>query len=250
MRIPLSFVMLLLIFAGQVAGQASGAERRLRVAVGGLRAESNSFYPSLAEMRSRELPSREEWLREGARGRSVRAGLIEGAADLGLDLYPITTASASFLGKVSDQSFNASLDALVNDLKNADPPFDGVFLDLHGAMVVESYPHGDAEVARRVREAMGPDFPIVVTNDFHGNVAPELVENCNVLITYKEHPHLDTKERGLQAARIMASMVAGKVKPVQALEKPAILINLIHQDTFTGVLKPIVAESRRLEAEN
>lgn len=246
MRIPLLLITLVLSFVTL----SYGADNRPRIAVGGLRAESNSFYPALAEMRPREISSREEWLREGARGRSVRAGLIEAAAQLGLDLYPVRTASASFLGKVSDESFDSNLDALIHDLQGADPPFDGVFLDLHGAMVVESYPHGDAEVARRVREAMGPDFPIVVTNDFHGNVAPELVENSDVLITYKEHPHLDTKERGLQAARIMADILAGKVKPVQAIEKPPVLINLIHQDTFTGALKPIVAESRRLESEN
>ena len=37
------------------------------------------------------------------------------------------------------------------------PKLDGILLALHGAMVVESYPSGDAELTKRVREAMGPD---------------------------------------------------------------------------------------------
>ena len=71
-------------------------------------------------------------------------------------------------------------------------------------MVVESYPSGDLELTRRVREAMGPDIPIIVTHDFHANVDPDMVKYCNTLITYKENPHLDTKQRGIQAATIMA----------------------------------------------
>lgn len=225
--------------------------QRPRLAVGGLSAESNSFYPALSEMRPRESASREEWMRESARARrGVPSGLIEASERLGLELYPVLTARASFLGKVSDASFDSALNELIRQLKTARPPFDGVFLVLHGAMVVESYPHGDSEVVRRVREAMGPDFPIVVTHDFHGNVAPEIVEHSDVLITYKEHPHVDSKERGIQAAEIMARMLAGEVKPVQALAKPAVLLNLIHHNTFTGPLKPVVAESRRLEREN
>lgn len=223
--------------------------QRPRLAVGGLSAESNAFYPALSEMRPREFSSRQEWLQESSR-RGTAGGIIETAERLGLELYPVLTARASFLGTVSDASFNAAMDELIRQLKSANPPFDGVFLVNHGAMVVESYPHGDAEVARRVREAMGPDFPIVVTHDFHGNVAPELVEYSNVLITYKEHPHVDARERGVQAAEIMARMLAGEVKPVQAIAKPPMLLNLIYHNTFTGPLKPIVAESRRLENEN
>ena len=101
-------------------------------------------------------------------------------------------------------------------------------------MVVESYPSGDAEVVRRVREAMGKKFPIVVTHDFHANVDPAIVRYSNVLITFKECPHLDTKERGVQAVTIMAGMLNGKVKPVQYVTKPPMFLNLLFQDTFHG----------------
>lgn len=241
----------LLLLLGLAAALA-GCSQSLRphIAVGGISAESNTFYPKLSEMRVRDFESREEWLREGARGRGVVRGLIETSERVGLDLYPVHSARASSLGTVSDSSFSSNMDELIRQLESADPPFDGVFLVLHGAMAVESFPHGDAEVVRRVREAMGPDVPIVVTHDFHANVAPEIVEHSDVLITYKESPHLDSRERGDQAAEIMAKIVTGQVKPVQALAKPAMLLNLIHHDTFTGVLKPIVAESRRLEREN
>jgi len=241
----LTLLGLLLLSTGPAFGQ------RYRVAVGALVAESNSFYPAMVEMRSSTPPaSREEWLQSNARGGSSRSGIVIASADLGLDLYPVLSAGASFMGTVTAASFDRNLNELIRQLKTANPRYEGIFLTNHGAMVVEGYRHGDAEVARRIRQEMGPDFPIIMTNDFHGNVAPTLVENCDVLITYKDYPHVDRQERGIQAAQIMARMLKGEVKPVQALAKPPMFFNLIHQNTFTGRLKPIVEECRRLEREN
>ncbi len=78
---------------------------------------------------------------------------------------------------------------------------------------------------------MGPKIPIVVTHDFHANVCDEIVKLSTALITYKENPHLDTKECGLKAARIMAGILQGRYRPVQALVKPPMLYNIVYQNT-------------------
>ena len=239
---PIATLLLLVAWA---AGVAPGP--RFRVAVGGIFAESNAFYPASNPIVLQPTLPREQWLEAAARGRSVVAGQIEAAPGQGLDLHQILTGSASFLGVVEGASFEANANELVRQLKEATPPFHGVFLNLHGAMVVDGHPQGDAELVRRVRVAMGPDYPIVVLHDFHANVSPEVVRDSTVLITYKEHPHVDTTERGAQSAKIMGRLLRKEIAPVQALAKPALVVNLIHQNTFTGPLSPIVAESRRLE---
>jgi microcystin degradation protein MlrC len=114
-------------------------------------------------------------------------------------------------------------------------------------MVAESFPQADAEIVRRLREVLGPKFPIVVTHDFHANVCEEIVQLSSALITYKETPHLDTRERGIQAVRIMSGVVRGQVHPVQVLMKPPMIYNIVYQQTSREPLKPIVEESRRLE---
>jgi len=116
-------------------------------------------------------------------------------------------------------------------------------------LVTESHPHGDAEIVRRVREAMGPAFPIVVTHDFHANISPEIVERSTALLTYKTNPHVDQKERGIRAVEIMHGIVTGRLKPAQALVKPGMLYNIRFQNTNVEPLRPIVEESRRLEKE-
>ena len=241
-------LVLALVLAGSAASPAEA--QAPRIAVGGLTAESNSLYPRAQPMRIAEAQTREQWMADNAKNNTVENGIIEVAGRLGIDVHPVLHAGASFLGYVEKASFNTALDALVEQIKTATPRFDGVILVLHGAMVVDGYPHGDAEVVRRVREAMGPQFPIVVTHDFHANVSEEIVQYSTALITYKENPHLDTKERGIQAATIMAGIVSGKVKPVQAIAKPPMIVNIVFQNTFAAPYKTVTDESRRLEATN
>ncbi|MBK9166817.1 MAG: M81 family metallopeptidase [Bryobacterales bacterium] len=242
---------IILLLLATLSAAALAQSTKPRIAVGGLSAESNSLYPRAVPMReSRENVSREQWMADALKASTIASGVVEASQQLGLEIYPVVRGGASFLGYVEKKSFDQLLDKLVNQIKTTKPPFDGVILTLHGAMVVDGYPHGDAEVVRRVREAMGPKFPIVVTHDFHANVSEDIVKYSNVLITYKENPHLDTKPRGIQAATIMDGMVRGKIKPVQAIAKPPMIVNLVYQNTFAPPFKPITDESRRLEREN
>jgi microcystin degradation protein MlrC len=238
-------VPLLLLFPVVLSAQS----RRPLIAVGGISHESNSFNPAkttYADFRQREVTSIDQALREWAKSNDEVSGYIEGARQYGLELYPLLVASATPKGPVTDDAFKRLLNELLRQLKAA-PKLDGLLLANHGAMVVESYPHGDAEMVKRLREALGPSFPIVVTHDFHANVSEEIVKQSTVLITYKENPHIDTKDRGLQAARIMAEIANGKVKPVQAIVKPPMVYNIVYQHTKREPLLPVVEESRRLE---
>ncbi len=240
---------LLLILA---AALSLPAQTRPRIAVAGISHESNSFFPSkttLADFGSTAPLSPDEFLRQRGNDNSTVAGYIEGARKFGLDLYPTLVAGAAPKGPVEAQAFETLMAEMIRRLKAA-PKLDGVLLALHGAMVVESYPSGDAEITRRVREAMGPQFPIVVTHDFHANVTPDIVRDSNCLITYKENPHIDPKERGVQAAQVIHGIATGRVKAVQRVVKPPMIYNIVFQYTKREPLLPIVNESRRLEREN
>jgi microcystin degradation protein MlrC len=69
----------------------------------------------------------------------------------------------------------------------------------------------------------------------------------DVLLTYQQNPHIDTKQRGARAASILNRMLAGKIHPRQAIVKPPILWNIVHQDTSQEPLKSITAASLELE---
>lgn len=220
--------------------------------MGGILHESNTFSSDLTDLDdfgSRALRRGDEIPEEFARSQHEVGGFIEGAETHGLDLVYTLVASATPAGPVTDRAFEALTSELVDRLSRAGP-IDGILLALHGAMVVESHPDGDAEVLRRLRKAFGDDVPIVVTHDAHANVAPVEVELSTALVLYKEVPHVDQRERGKHAARIMARIVTDGVKPVQAIEKPLLLYNILFHNTNREPMLPLVQEARRLEDTN
>src|SRR5215510_14024217 len=136
--------------------------RQPLIAVGGISHESNSFNPSKTQLKDfsrRKVAPVEEVLEEWSKSSDIISGYVEGARRFGLKLQPTLVATATPKGIVTDEAFNTLMDELIRQLK-AIPKVDGLLLDNHGAMVVESFPHGDMESVRRLREAMGPAFPI------------------------------------------------------------------------------------------
>jgi microcystin degradation protein MlrC len=238
-----------LILLCLIAMTSAAQNRHPRIAIGSIMHESDTFNPAktgLRDFSQRPTTPVADALRAWSASNDEISGYIEGARLHGLDLYPILAAAATPKGTVTDEAFEKLTGDLIARLKSAGP-FDGLLLALHGAMVAESHPHADAEVVRRLRELLGPNFPIVVTHDFHANVSEEIVRHSTALVTYKENPHLDTRDRGIQAARIMAGIVHGRTHPVQAIVKPPMIYNIVYQQTNREPLLPIVEESRRLE---
>jgi microcystin degradation protein MlrC len=116
-------------------------------------------------------------------------------------------------------------------------------------MVAEHFPHADAETVRRLRAHFGPTFPIVVTHDYHANVPPSLVEDATALVIYKTNPHIDQRERGLQAAGILARTARGEVRPASALVKPELLFNIYHHNTSQPPMQPVMQAAIELEQQ-
>src|SRR5690554_1099423 len=222
------------------------------IGVAGISHESNSFSSqktTLNDFNVRFGETPEEWAESffsQANSQTTSSGYIEGAKRFGLELYPTLLVRARPMGVVTDHAFETMINEVILRLKSG-PKLDGILLQLHGAMIVESFPSGDEEIVKRVREEFGPDMPIVVTHDFHANITPGIIEYSDVLITFKENPHLDTFDRGLQAAEIMSRMVKGEVKPTQTVVKPPMVYNIVYQNTFSDPFLGITAESKKSE---
>jgi microcystin degradation protein MlrC len=212
--------------------------------------ESNSFNREptrLADFRFRQGTDNESTLADWSQGHTEVAGFIEEGAKAGFTMMPIIYTAATPSGPVTIEAFEELCARLESGLAEQ-KTLDGIFLALHGAMYTEQFPHADEEIIRRVRRAAGPGIPIVVTHDFHANISPGIVEFSDALITYQQNPHVDTKQRGIRAASILARMLTGEVRPRQALVKPPLIWNIIHQHTTQEPLKSITDASIQLEA--
>ena len=216
----------------------------MRIAVGSIMHESNSFNAeptTLADFRVRDAT-----LRDWSSGNSEVAGFIEEGTRKGFDLIPTIYVAATPKGAVASEAFEELTGRLIRSMREAGK-LDGILLALHGAMYSEEFPHADEEIVRRLRAAMGAEIPLVVTLDFHANISPEIVDLTDVLLTYQQNPHIDTKQRGALAASILYRMLAGQVRPRQVMVKPPLLWNIVYQNTSEEPLRSITAASIELE---
>ena len=175
-------------------------------------------------------------------------GFIAGADEYGYEIVPLFGADATPSGTVQAEAYAALVDELLDRIRAA-LPLDGLLLALHGAMVADGFPHADGETVRRVRALVGPDFPLFVTHDYHGNVPPQLVEDATALIIYKTCPHVDQRERGLQAAELLMRTVRGAARPAAAIVKPELVYNIAFHNTGGGPMKQVMDAAIELERQ-
>ena len=106
--------------------------------------------------------------------------------------------------------------------------FDGIMLDLHGAMVTETIEDGEGELLRRIR-AIDPHTPIAVAYDMHANLYPAMIENATVVAGYRTYPHIDTYETAHHAGEVLLRAMKGEVRPVMAWGNAPMLPHVMRQ---------------------
>src|SRR5919106_6114873 len=200
-----------------------------RIAIGGFQHETNTFAPSKAEYAAFEAGGGWPGVQYGepifsaVEGANIpAAGAIQALRMLGHNLVGTAWAAASPSAHVTADAFERITGELVSRLKSASP-LDAVYLDLHGAMVVETYDDGEGEILRRVREAVGSRVPVVASLDLHANVTRAMAERCDALVAYRTYPHVDMADTGARAARLLDQMLrsgsrlAGAFQPLDYL---------------------------------
>jgi microcystin degradation protein MlrC len=226
------------------------AAGRYRIALAGFMHESNTFNPmhtDRAAFAAQCLCLGPEWVAEWRDAHHEVGGFLEAAATDGFEPLPLAMAWATPSGPVTDAVLDEVTGYLIDALRKCRP--DGLLLALHGAMVAESFPDGDGEILARLRAAMGPDLPIVVTFDLHGNLSQRQIDHCNAAVAYRTCPHVDQRECGRRAAGLLLRLLRGEVQPRQALAKPPVVVNIMVHDTSQEPLRSFMAEARALECQ-
>ena len=187
-----------------------------RIAVGGFLHESHSFAPrptTYADfLQPGGLPpfSAGAELIEAMRPRSVPlAGAIAVAEQAGVTLVPLAWGFANPAGPVEDQAFERIAARICAPLSLAldDGALDGVYLDLHGAAVVDSFPDAEGELLRRVRAIVGADLPLTISLDPHANLTEQMVRLADAVVPFRTYPHVDMKQAGAQAMRLLLDRI-------------------------------------------
>jgi microcystin degradation protein MlrC len=127
-----------------------------------------------------------------------------------------TAAWADPAGLVGRGVYEGLRDEILGQLRAA-MPVDIVLLGLHGAMVAHGYDDCEGDLIQRCRAIVGPKAIIGAELDMHCHVTREMTTGANVLIAFKEFPHIDFAERAEELLSICLKAARGEVKPVMSV---------------------------------
>lgn len=196
-----------------------------RIAIGEISHETNTFCPPTTLLMFQErMWYRDDEIVRRMRGlRTYLGGMIDAGERLGVTLIPTFAATAEPWGTITRDACDAMLDELLGRLRAA-MPLDAVCLALHGAGVADGITDLEGAVLEAVRGVVGPSMPIAVTLDLHGNITPRTVDLATGLFCVHEYPHTDAFERGWEALEFLVEVLAGKIRPVMAIERLPLMI--------------------------
>jgi len=194
---------------------------RPRVAIAGMSIESSTFSPhrsgweAFTLRRGDELVAHYPFLADDAplRDAATWTGVLHARSLPG--------------GAVPAEVYEAVRDEIVASLheqQDEHGPYDGVLLDIHGAMTVVGRDDAETDLAAAVRAAVGPGTLISTTMDLHGNVPRELAQASDLITCYRMAPHEDAWETRERAATNLLSRLRSGGAPKKAwLQVPVLL---------------------------
>jgi microcystin degradation protein MlrC len=224
-----------------------------RIAIGGFQHETNTFAPVKATYLDFEQADGWPGLTRGAevfstfRGINLPiAGFIDRASAAGHELVPLLWCSASPSAHVERDAYERIAGELI-DLLRRSGNLDGLYLDLHGAMVAEHLEDGEGELLERLRGLLGPDLPIVVSLDLHANITERMVRHASALVVCRTYPHVDLAESGEWSAALLDRLIRrGPLR--KAMRRADFLVPLTWQCTLIEPARGLYRQVTEVEA--
>lgn len=182
-----------------------------RIAIGGFQHETNTFAPMKTEYADFDRGGSWPGITRGdaildvfKEPRIPITGFIGAAQDF--DLTPLLWAAAEPASYVTDDAFDRIAGELCERIARAGA-LDAIYLDLHGAMVTESHDDGEGALLASIRDVVGPDLPIAVSLDLHGNLTDEFARLASCVTIYRTYPHIDMPETGARCAGLLKRLL-------------------------------------------
>ena len=229
----------------------------MRIAIGGFLHESHSFAPRPTRYRDFVETGGFPPLCHGPalipalEGTSLpAAGAIAVARAAAATIVPLAWAFANPAGPVEDEAFEriAALNCALLSMALDEGPLDGVYLDLHGAMVSDSFPDAEGELLRRVRAIVGEAMPLTISLDPHTNLTRAMVERVDAAVPFRTYPHVDMKEAGAGAMRLLLRRIERGAPWARAFRQLDFWIPIGAQCTLMPPMEPVMTERAAMAA--
>ena len=183
-----------------------------RILIAGLFHEGNSFSSLVTGEESFAVTRGEALLGQALDSGSALGGAVRHLQGQGAEVIPAARAMAPPGGPAATVFYEAFRQELLEDVSRHAP--DGIYLDLHGAMVTEALDDPEGDLLAALRDAAGEAVPIAVSLDLHAYVTERMLRNADIVVACKENPHTDYHVAGARAAELLLKTLSGATKPV------------------------------------
>ncbi|MCB1644466.1 MAG: M81 family metallopeptidase [Pseudomonadales bacterium] len=216
----------------------------MRIALAGINHETNTYCRDLTTADDFHVARGDRILR--ARGRETpMGGALEACDELGITPVPVMLAMAHPSGTIEAETYQRFKAEILAGLVDVAP--DAVFLDLHGAGVVQGIADLEGDLVSSIREALGRNVPIVATFDLHGNITGAMCSVIDGVFACRHYPHIDLHIRAREAIQLAQRMVEAGVKTQVSLYSLPMLMPTT--TTFEGPGKTMLAQLLELQAQ-
>jgi microcystin degradation protein MlrC len=222
----------------------------MKIAIGALMQETNTFSPepgALDHFRSVHFRG-DDLLKHLGNCPTEISGFYDVLAETGAELIPTVAAKGVSAGRLTLRTYETLRDELLAEVARAGR-LDAVLLSLHGALSLEDDDDGDGRLLDELREVIGAECLVVVTHDLHANLTRRRVALCDAIVGYKTAPHVDQRETGAHAARILLRSLSAGERPRNLLRKIPIIAPSVRMNTAIDPLRAIIGRARVLESE-
>lgn len=227
------------------------AATNFKVFCAGIMHESHSFCPIPADLETFRATGGvlldEEVRKEYTSTQSELGAVFDLSERLNWNVIHPLFASTVPSGPVTEEAFEYFYGIIGAELTR-NLPVDGVFLVLHGAMLVTHLEDAEAELLQRIRAIVGRDVPIAATFDLHGNIGEAVAGDANIVSSYRTTPHVDQYEAATRAGELLHRAMLGQIKPEVAYAQRPMFDALDMGRTIAGY-GPMVEINKRAADE-
>jgi len=139
-------------------------------------------------------------------------------AETDIKIVPVVNMYANPSGPVTEEVYRFVEDRLQQAIRE-EGPIHGVIILFHGAMVAEGHPDAEGDLLEMLRGQLGRQIPIVASLDLHANVTEKMARCADALVAFREYPHTDCYDTAVEATKILADTLSGKLRPTMAFRK-------------------------------
>jgi microcystin degradation protein MlrC len=217
-------------------------ERVLRILVGGMQHETNTFTHLKTSVEDFLVAEGDVMLAipEAVQGTSLQ-GIIETLKEHEVEIVPSLFANTLPSGIIEKAAYESLKGRLLDRVKNAGK-LDAVLLGMHGSMFVEAVGDADGDLLESIRGIIGPRIPIVCALDLHATITEKMVTNANAFVGYRTAPHTDKEATGRKAAELTLKVLEKSLEVSTSWVSIPMLVSGEQSETKAPPTSRIIAE--------